>query len=147
MHPDLRPLVGSWRLLSLGWTFADTGERSEPFGPNPHGRMVLEPGGRIMFLFATPNRHPVLDFSDDVGLAALLKQMMAYTGLVRWSGPGQFTTTVDLAHNPALGGEQVRFFTIEGDRLIIRTPEHAPPRYSGRLVVGDVTFVREHGEP
>jgi hypothetical protein len=147
LHPDLSPLIGSWRLLALGNTFCDTGERVEPFGPNPDGCMVLEPGGRIMFLFATPNRQPILDFSDNAGLAALLKQMMAYTGLVRWDGPGRFITTVDLAHNPAWGGEQVRLFTIDGDRLTIRTPEQAVPRSPGRLLVGDVTFVREHPEP
>lgn len=143
-HPDLSPLVGSWRLLSHGWTFCDTGERFEPFGPNPDGRMVLEPEGRIMFLFATPNRQQA---ADEAGRAALFEQMAAYTGIARANGPGRFTTTIDLASHPAWGGEQLRFFTVDGNRLIITTPQQTHPLFPGRLLVGDVIFTREHPEP
>jgi hypothetical protein len=33
----LSPLVGGWRLKSLGITFSDNGERLEPYGPDPDG--------------------------------------------------------------------------------------------------------------
>src|SRR4051794_26682176 len=92
--PALVPLVGSWRLLSTTATFADTGEQVETFGPNPSGRMVFTPGGRIMFLITRSNRQPP---TDDAERAALYNNMISYTGLVRLDAPGQFITTVDVS--------------------------------------------------
>ena len=140
-RPDLSPLVGSWHALSFAMTFIDTKDRVEPYGPNPDGRMMFDPGGRIMLLFAKPGRQPAV---DEAGRATLFNEMSAYSGLVRSDGPGRFITTVDLAWTPTFGGEQVRLFTIEGDRLTIRTPEQTIPRSQGRLMVGEVIFLREH---
>ena len=140
-NPGLAPLVGSWRLLSVGLTFTDTKERVEPLGSNPDGRMVLEPGGRIMFLFTKPNRQPP---TIDAERAVLFNEMVAYTGLVRSDGPGRFIATVDIAWHPAWGGEQLRFFTIDGNRLTIGTSEQTFPQFPGRSRVSDVVFVREH---
>src|SRR5271168_1046749 len=91
-NPDLAPLVGSWRLLSAGMTYADTKERIEPWGPTPVGCMVLDPGGRIMFLFTKPNR---LAPTNDSERAALFDGLLSYSGLMRLDGPGRFITTVD----------------------------------------------------
>jgi hypothetical protein len=55
MATGLDLLVGSWRVISVRYLFSDTGEPVEPFGPSPEGLMVLEPGGRIMFLFTRPS--------------------------------------------------------------------------------------------
>ena len=115
-HPGLGPLAGSWRLLSLVVTYSDTRERVEPDGPHPEGRMVLDPGGRVMFLFTKPNRSPP---TSDAERADLFNGMTAYTGRVRLDGPGRFITTVDLAWNPAWRGDQLRFFSLDGDRLTI----------------------------
>ena len=73
---DLRALVGAWRLLSAGVTMCDTKERWEPYGSNPDGHMVLEPGGRIMFLFTNPDRMPPTNDADRV---SLFNGMMAYS--------------------------------------------------------------------
>ena len=140
-HPDLVPMVGSWRLISERVTLTDTKECIEPRGPQPEGRMVLDFGGRIMFLFTKPDRQPPV---SDVDRATLFNEMMCYTGLVQLDGPGRFTTTVDIAWNPAFGGKQVRFFVLDGDRLTITTPEHTHPRFPGRMLVADVIFEREH---
>jgi hypothetical protein len=140
-RPDLSPLVGSWLALSFAMTFTDTKERVEPFGPNPDGRMMFDPGGRITFLFTKRGRQTPV---DEAARATQFNEMTAYTGLARSDGPGRFTATVDLASNPAFGGEQVRLFTIEGDRLTIRTPEQTLSKSQGRLAVGEVTFLREH---
>ena len=139
---DLTALVGAWRLLSASATMCDTKERREPWGPNPDGHMVLEPGGRIMFLFANPGRMPP---TSDADRASLFNGMTAYTGRVRLDGPGRFVTTVDLAWNPAWTGERLRFFSIDKDRLTIRTPEQTHPQWGNRLVVGDLVWVREVG--
>ncbi len=103
--------------------------------------MVLTAGGRIMFLFMKPNRPPP---TTDADRATLFNDMISYTGLVRLDGPGRFITTVDFAWDPAWGGEQLRFFTVDGDRLIIKSPEQIAPRSHGRLVVADLVWEREH---
>ena len=137
MDPDLAMLIGSWRLLSSEATFVDTGERIEHFGPKPEGLMMFTSGGRIMFLMAKSNRQPP---TDDVERAASFNDMAAYTGLVRSGGPGRFITTVDLAWHPAWTGEQLRFYTINGDLLEIRTPQQTHPLFPGRLAVGELTW-------
>ena len=141
MATGLDLLVGSWRVVSIKYLFSDTGESVEPFGPNPEGRMVLAPGGRIMFLFTRFSRHPPM---NDVDRVALFSGMAAYTGTVRLDGPGRFITTVDLSWNPAYGGEQLRLFTLVDDILTIRTPEMTVPMFPGRVHVGELVFNREH---
>jgi hypothetical protein len=141
LHPDLSPLIGSWRLLSVVWTFSDTKESFEPLGSQPDGRMVLTSGGRIMFLLTMAKRRSP---ADDGERAALFNGMAAYTGFIRRDGPGRFVTSVDVAWHPDWVVDQPRFFTIAGDRLVIRSAEQAAPQYQGRLVVGDLIFIREH---
>jgi len=141
---DLTPLVGSWRLVSMKATFTDTQEHYEPFGSAPDGRMVLEPGGRVIFFFTHPPRLPP---ADDAGRLALFNTLMVYTGLVRSDAPGQFTTTIDLAWNPIWTGEQTRFFKIEGDHLYITSAEYSRPSQPDRRVIAEVLLQREHRQP
>ena len=45
-------LFGSWKLIS--WTTQIVGENTppfEPWGPNPKGRLILMPNGRMMAFF------------------------------------------------------------------------------------------------
>jgi hypothetical protein len=137
---EFRMLVGSWRLQSLGITFSDTGERIDQFGPSPVGRMVLAASGRIMFLFGKPDREPPSSAADK---ADLFESMVSYTGTVKMDGPGRFITTIDLAMNPAVRGEQVRLFELVGDRLSIHTPEQTLARYGNRLLIADLIWIRE----
>ena len=76
--------------------------------------------------------------------ADLFDSMVSYTGTVKMDGPGRFITTIDLAMNPAVRGEQVRFFELAGDRLSIRTPEQTLVRYGNRLLIADLIWIREH---
>jgi len=138
--PGIAQLAGSWRLLSHGTTFTDTKERLEIFGQKPDGRMVLTPAGRIMFLFMKPDRQPP---KSDADRAVLLNEMVAYSGIVRMDGPGRFITTIDLSGNPAWNGDQLRLFTVDGDRLTIRTPEQTFPLSNGRLMVSELVWERE----
>lgn len=137
---DITQLVGSWRLLSHRTTFTDTNERLEIFGHKPEGRMVLTTGGRIMFLFMKPDRQPP---KSDADRAVLLNGMVAYSGTVRMDGPGRFVTTIDLSGNPTWSGDQLRLFTVDGDRLIIRTPEQMFPLSGDHLMVSELVWERE----
>jgi len=122
-------------------TFSDNNERIEPLGPKPDGRMMLDAGGRIMFLFARSGRSAP---ADDGERAVLFNELVAYTGLVRPDGLGRLITTVDLAWNPAFGGEQRRLFTLDHDRLTIRTPEQTIPLFPDRLMVAELVWEREY---
>src|SRR5271156_4049549 len=124
---DLSPLVGSWRLKSCKSTFSDTGERTEPYGANPVGSMVLAASGRIVFLFGKSDRRPP---ASDLDRASLFNSLMAYTGTVRRDGATRLVTTVDLALSPTFSGDQIRFFTLDGDRLTLSTPA-SKARFSG----------------
>jgi len=142
LHPDLAALIGSWRLVSWVNTFTDTGETKAAFGDHPDGRMVFEPGGRIMFLFMTEGRRPPQSDADRV---TMFNEMVAYTGLVRLEGPGRFVTTIDLSWSPYPQAEQVRFYALDGDRLTIRTLPQMIPVFPGRELRGELVWLRERG--
>lgn len=137
---ELASLAGAWRLRSLGLTWSDNGERTDIYGPNPDGYMVLEKSGRIMFIFGPRHRRPPENDSDR---AALFETLTAYTGRVRLDGPGRLVTTVDYAWNPAWSGEQLRFFTLSEERLEVRTPEQTHPSYGDRKLVADAIWERD----
>src|SRR3954469_17757908 len=43
-------LIGTWRLISAYIIIQETGERTEIFGSDPHGCIIVAPGGRMMAL-------------------------------------------------------------------------------------------------
>jgi hypothetical protein len=63
--------------------------------------------------------------------------------LIRSAGPNGFVTSIDYSWNPAWSGDQLRHFKLEGDKLLITTPEQLVPAHGARLIVGDVLWVRE----
>ena len=136
---ELEPLIGAWRLVSFGITMVGTRQRTEPFGSHPQGRMVLEPGGHIMFLFKSRDRPSP---HDDTDRAKLFKDMFSYSGRVRVASPGRMVITVDLSWNPDWHGEQTRYFERDGSRLVITTPEQLTT-FSGDLLKGDLVWERE----
>jgi hypothetical protein len=141
LDPDIAPLVGSWRLQSFRFIVSDTNEYVEPYGPNPNGRMVLTPAGRIVFLMMNSDRRPA---ANDTERAVLFNRMTAYTGMVRSDGPGRFITTIDVSADPTFSGEQLRLFRLEGDRLFVRSPERENRFAPGRNSAADIVFEREH---
>jgi hypothetical protein len=80
--PDLSLLVGSWRLVSAGATFTDNGERVETWGLDPVGRMMLDVGGRIMFIFTKPNRQPP---TNDADRATLFNELLSIPARCGWT--------------------------------------------------------------
>jgi hypothetical protein len=140
MKQEFENMVGAWRLISFSYTFVDTGERVDVFGPNPDGYMVLSQSGRVMFLFGARDQPSPQNDADRV---SLFNQMYGYTGLIRSAGPNSFATSIDYSWNPAWSGDQLRHFKLEGDKLLITTPEQLVPAHGARLIVGDVLWVRE----
>ena len=69
--------------------------------------------------------------------------MTAYTGLVRFEAEDRFVISVDLAWDPGWTGVQIRYFTLERDRLKIWTPTQMHPQMGSRQFVGDLVWERE----
>ena len=135
------PLTGSWRLVSVQATYADTGEQVATFGTAPSGRVILTPASRIMFLITKSDRRPP---ESEAERAAMFNETIAYSGTVRFSGPGEFTTTVELSLFPEeIGTEKRRLFTIEGDRLTIRRPAQTSRVSQGRVAESVLIWERE----
>jgi Lipocalin-like domain len=134
-----RQLVGSWKLSA--WTIQIIGgEATEPFGPNPRGRAVFTADGHVAFVIVAANRRPATNSEES---AALLKSLLVYTGKFMIEGD-KFTTKVDISGNELLTGQdQVRFFTLEGDKLAIRTAEQVSSVFPGKRVVGTLKWERE----
>ena len=142
LSSELGSLVGSWRLVSVEATFADTGEHVATFGPDPNGRMVLTAAGRIMFLITKSDRQAP---ASDAARATLFNETIAYSGTVRPAGPGRLVTTVEISLFPEeVGTEKLRLFTLDGDRLRITRPEQTSRVTHGRVATSDLVWLREH---
>lgn len=133
---DREKLVGTWKLLSIVGEFQDKpGEyTSGIYGANPTGYLMITPGGRMMVVLEGEGRTPA---KTEEERAVLYRSMAAYTGMYRVE-EGKYITTVDVSWNPAWNGtEQVRTYTVDGDRLALQTqwaPSVATPGKTSRAV-------------
>jgi Lipocalin-like domain len=136
-----RQLVGTWKVISLITKF-DGGDAVEPFGPNPKGRLVLTSEGHWMIILTEGHRGPAKNLEEK---AALLDSMLAYSG--RYSiEENRMTIRVDMSWNEIYSGPnqtQTRFFSIEGDKLTIRSPEIVSAVRPGQKAVATLTVERE----
>jgi hypothetical protein len=129
-------LVGTWKLVSWLTKF-DGGDAVEPYGPNAKGRLVLTPDKRWIIVLTGANRRPAESAEEK---AALLDSMLAYSGVYTVDAD-KITTHVEMSSNEILTGtneNQTRFFRIEGDKLILRTPEIASAVRPGQKAVGTI---------
>jgi hypothetical protein len=134
-------LAGAWRVVSAYVEFADTGETADPFGPQPEGWIVFTEGGRMFGILTAAGRK---DPSSEGDFERLFKSMLAYSGAVQVDEQqGKFINRVDTAWQPGwVGTEQVRYFTIDGDVLRIRSAEQTLPQFGDRRLTSFVTFRR-----
>jgi len=136
-----KQLAGTWNVVSLVTRF-DGGDAVEPFGPNPKGRLVLTPEGHWIIILTGGHRGPAKNLEEK---AALLDSMLAYSGKYSIEG-NRMTILVDVSWNEIYSGpnqSQTRFFSIEGDKLIIRSPEIVSAVRPGQKAVATLTVERE----
>ncbi len=134
-------LFGSWRLLSQTVQFV--GENAAPrdiYGSHPFGRLILTPEHKMAAYLSASDRKPP---TNDAEAAALMRSMAAYTGKFRVEGD-KFITTVDGAWTEVFKAtEQVRYFTVDGDKLTVRTPEQPYGAQPDKRFVGVAIWERE----
>ena len=128
---DRERLVGSWDLVSLENRGAN-GKNFYPFGEHPIGRITYTPDGMMTAQIMRGERQPFR--TADLYSGTVEEKAAAYDSYIAYYGT--FTvdpTTHTVKHQVTgslfpnwIGGEQMRFYAIHGDDLILTTkPFHA----------------------
>ena len=128
MNADSLPnLVGTWRLVSYEARTA-SGETRYPFGRHVVGQLFYDVGGNMSGHLMRVDRPAFA--SDDSGSGTDAEVRAAFEGHVSYFG----TYTIDrsartVTHHVRgasypnwVGHEQIRFYRIDGSRLVLSTP-------------------------
>ncbi len=122
-----RAVAGTWELVEHTTTMAN-GEVRRNFGPAPRGQFVFTADGQtsVQIVDTTRPTTPLAKASDDE-VRAMSRSYLAYFGTFDVD-PATMKivvhTTADL--NPSnSGSEQVRFYQLQGDLLILQPPPAA----------------------
>lgn len=140
-EPPGARLFGSWRLVSFKvHVVGEDVPSRDIFGPQPFGRIILTPEHFMMAYLSRSDRKPP---TNEVETTALISSMVTYTGRFRLEGD-KFITTVDGAWNEIYkANEQVRYFTLDGDKLSIQTAEMPSGVIPGKRVRSELLWERE----
>jgi hypothetical protein len=135
-------LTGSWTLVEYTSTDQD-GVVTRPFGTNLHGLLVYTPEG-YMSVQIMKSIRPNFALNDLFSgtteeRAAATASYIAYAGRYTLAAE-QVTHHVELSLFPNwVGDDQVRYWTVEGEYLTLRTP---PMRTGGKDHVGRLKWRR-----
>ena len=142
----LDQFAGSWRLVSAEGHSTD-GSVTYDWGKQPLGRAMFDTGGRLSLHLVDPDRP---DFESADFLRPTADELSkAFNGYFGYFGsctvdPDQKTVTFHIegaAYPNYIGSDQVRYYEIEGNTLVLRTP---PERAGGEDIVYYVTWEREN---
>ena len=121
---DAGSIVGTWRLISCFMEDVETEEQKAVWGHRPNGMLVITAAGRWIVLQTAEGRK--IPYTDENASTAF-RSMLAYGGSYR-TEKQKIVVHVDIAWDESwTGTEQVRFFSVDGDRLHIDAP---PQRYA-----------------
>lgn len=143
LSPD--DIVGTWKLVSNVRHAVGSDKIEKNLGEDPSGVLILTPERRFIVLFTAADRKSA---STTEERAALQNTHIAYTGLATFEpDPSdasriKMTNKVDIAWNAEWAGTtQIRFLSLEGDRLTIKTPAIKNP-FTGEQTVSTLVFRR-----
>jgi hypothetical protein len=133
-------LIGTWRLVSVVNEDVATGEKSDFFGPSPHGYINYAADGRMIVINVRSDRQrPTSSVPTCEEAAALFRSMLAYAGTYSVNG-NEVTHHVDISWNEAwTGTSQTRIARFDGDRVHLST-RPTPDPVSGRMSVRTMTW-------
>lgn len=118
-------IVGTWRLESW-FRIEDDGTKKSRFGPGAAGMVTYTADGFMFAQLQDGGRTPFAGPDPYGGTAeecrAAMSTGLSYSG--RWRIEGDaIIHLVELSVFPNwVGTEQVRYFRIDGDRVVLRTP-------------------------
>ena len=133
-------LHGTWKLVSAVREEIPSGARTNLFGEKPQGVLNYSPEGRMLALIAHGDRKAAASGRATAAEAeALYRSMLSYGGGYSIAGD-VVTHHVDISWNEKFtGGEQTRHFRLDGNRLILSTPQ-SPDPIDGRMSVRRMTW-------
>ncbi|MGN6806734.1 MAG: lipocalin-like domain-containing protein [Trinickia sp.] len=136
-------ILGTWRMQAWTRRIVDTGELTDALGPHPFGYINYSADGRVMvFVLKSGRLMPTSNPPSNEDKIALFDSMFAYVGTYVVQSD-RVIHTVDGSWNELwTGTQQIRLITVEGARLVYRTPETVDPM-DGQLCTYEVTFSRE----
>ena len=121
-------LLGLWKVESWYTEFKASGEKKHIYGERPNGYLIFTPEKRMLGLLTAEQRNKPETDEDRV---AAFRSMAAYSGIYRIEDD-RWITKVDVAWNESwIGTEQMRFFKVEGDSLMVSTPWQPSPNLPG----------------
>ena len=122
-------IVGTWRFQSFVREVIATGERQNEFGEKPSGYISYQSDGRMFAVLVGGNRtKPAGAVPTDEEKAKLFGTLIAYSGTYVLDGD-KVTHKIDVSWNQSwTGGDQVRFYKVEGNTLTITTAINKNPQ-------------------
>jgi len=135
-------LLGTWTLVSAVREEIPSGAKTDMFGANPHGFLNYSSDGRMIALITRRDRKaPANGKPTSAEAEALFRSMLSYAGSYTVED-GVVTHQVDISWNESYsGGAQKRHFKLDGDRLILSTPQSHDP-IDGKMSVRWMTWQR-----
>lgn len=118
----LNDLLGTWKLNSFIQTEQANGHEAYPMGEKPNGVITFTPDSRVVVLITSNDRPNPTDLNNvsDNNQLSLYSSMMAYAGLVTFTGVNKGNFTIDIAWNQTwVGNVQSKLFSINGNVLDI----------------------------
>jgi hypothetical protein len=122
-------IVGTWKFQSFVREVIATGERQSEFGERPSGYISYQPDGRMFAMLVGDNRaKPAGAVPTDEEKVKLFGTLIAYSGTFVVEGD-KITHKIDVSWNQTwTGGDQIRFYKVEGNTLTITTAINKNPR-------------------
>jgi hypothetical protein len=129
MPADDRALIGTWKLKSFVREITGTGERFDAMGAHPQGYLNYTRDGHVSVITVAAERiKPREAVPSASERAQLYNSMVAYAGTYTVLEGNKVVHHVDISWNGAwTGTDQVRFFTLDGDTLTIKTAPNKSP--------------------
>jgi hypothetical protein len=137
------PIVGTWQVTSFALLELDTNKTSYPFGGNPGGYIQYSPGGHMVVFLQSgnPKRPTNFPYTDADRVDAHRSIFGAYAGRYTVEG-NKVVHHIAASWRPEWNGtDQTRFFTIEGNKLTIKTAPQKATVAAGETV-STLTFDR-----
>jgi hypothetical protein len=132
-------LLGTWKLVSAVREEIPSGAKTDLFGANPQGVLNYSPEGRMIALIAHGDRKAPNGKPTPAEAQALYGSMLSYAGAYTVEDD-VVTHHVDISWNESFtGSKQKRHFKLDGNRLILSTPQSADP-IEGKLSVRRMTW-------
>ena len=136
-------LVGTWRVTSFSILTTETNETAHPYGENPIGYIQYSPGGHVVVFMQAgdPPKPATLPYTDPERAKIHAGMFGAYAGTYNVEG-NKVTHHIVASWRPDwIGGDQVRYFELDGNTLTIKT---APliSNLTGKQSVATLTFER-----